>query len=110
MRFGTDRGSVSAEFAVALPAALVVLVLGLGALGSGTRQVQLQDAAADAARLAGRGESAGRIAAAVTDAVPGAATSTAHRGDLVCVTATAAAVPAVFGTLSATGCALDGGL
>jgi regulator of protease activity HflC (stomatin/prohibitin superfamily) len=71
--------------------------------------VQLQDAAADAARLLARGEGQGR-AAGVAAAVDGVL-SVAHEGDLVCATVTAtvrlggAALP-----LSASSCALAGGL
>ena len=103
-----DRGSVVAEFAVALPAVVLVLMLGAGALGAGARLVRLQDAAADAARLAARGEAPARIAAVVAAEVPGAASVITERGDLVCVTASAdAGLPM---TLAATSCALAGGL
>ncbi|NNH05284.1 hypothetical protein HLA99_15670, partial [Microbacterium ulmi] len=51
-----ERGSATAEFAIALPAVGLVLLLGAGALAAGATTVRLQDAAADAARLAARGE------------------------------------------------------
>lgn len=107
-RPGDDRGAVVAELAVALPAVIVVVLLGVGALASASRQVRLEDAAADAARLAARGESSERIAAAVAAAAPGALERVSTRDDLVCVTVTADAVPPL--TLSATSCALAGGL
>lgn len=107
---GDDRGSVVAEFAVALPAVALVLLLGAGALGACARQVRLQDAAADAARLVARGEPDARAAAAVTGAVPGGSAAVGRRGDLVCVTASASAVGGIPLTLSATSCALAGGL
>ena len=103
-----DRGSVVAEFAIALPAVVLVLMLGAGALGAGARHVRLQDAAADAARLAGRGEAPARVAGVVIAAVPGATSSITEHGDLVCVTASASAGVAL--TLTATSCALAGGL
>jgi Flp pilus assembly protein TadG len=107
-RLGGDRGSVVAEFAVALPAVVLVLVVGIGALAAGSRHVRLQDAVADAARLSARGESAARVHAAVSAAVPGAAVEIAARGDLVCVTASA---PSLLGLrITADGCALAGGL
>jgi Flp pilus assembly protein TadG len=106
---GDDRGSVVAEFAVALPAVALVLFLGAGSLGACARQVRLQDAAADAARLVARGEAEARAWAAIDAAVPGASATTARRGDLVCVTATSSASLLPL-TLSATSCALDGGL
>jgi hypothetical protein len=71
--------------------------------------VRLQDAAADAARLSARGESAERAAAAV-ESVGGSAVILTQ-GDLVCVTATAPlALPLPLPPLSATSCALAGGL
>lgn len=107
--FGDDRGSVVAEFAVALPAVALVLLLGAGSLGACARQVRLQDAAADAARLIARGDAEVRARAVIEYAVPGASAVTERRGDLVCVTASASAsvLPVA---LSATSCALDGGL
>ncbi|MBD8023412.1 TadE family type IV pilus minor pilin [Microbacterium gallinarum] len=107
-RPGDDRGSVVAEFAVALPAVIVVLVVGVGVLAAGARQVRLQDAVADAARLAARGEPADRVRSAVASVAPGAATSIEPRGDLVCVTGTVGT--ALPFTLTATSCALAGGL
>lgn len=104
-----DRGSVTAEFAVVLPAIVLVLLLGVGALGAGARQVRLQDAAADAARLVARGEDPGRAHAVVGSA--GGTADIEPRGDLVCVTARAPSVPALpLPPLSATSCALAGGL
>ena len=103
-----DRGSVVAEFAVALPALVLVLMLGAGALGAGARLVRLQDAAADAARLAARGEAPARIAAVVVAEVPGATSAVTERGELLCVTVSGdAGLPL---TLTATSCALAGGL
>lgn len=107
-RLGDDRGSVVAEFAVALPAIALVLLLGVGTLGAGARQVRLQDAAADAARLAARGESPSRVTEAIAAAVPGGAARIDSRGELICVTATAPGI--LDARLSATSCALGGGL
>ncbi|MGQ7311671.1 TadE family type IV pilus minor pilin [Microbacterium arabinogalactanolyticum] len=106
-----ERGSVAAELAVALPAVLLTLLLGVGALGAAATQVALQDAAADAARLLGRGESAARAAAAVA-AVEGATMTSRDGAGLVCVTAS---VQTRIGRLisiplSAGSCALAGGL
>lgn len=109
---GGDRGSVAAELALALPAVVLAVALGVGALAAASRQVALQDAAADAARLLGRGQSQGDASHVVTAQIPGAALSSRGAGDLVCVTATsdvrlggAMSLP-----LSATACALAGGL
>lgn len=106
-----ERGSVTGELAIALPAVVLVLLLGVGALGAASRQVVLQDAAADAARLLGRGEAGGDAAAVVRRAVPGASMASSARGDLVCVSAS---VDLTIGTairvpLRASSCALDGG-
>lgn len=89
-----------------LPAILVVLLLVIGALGAGAKSIRLQDAAADAARLVARGEETGRALAPV--AAAGGAGEIAHRGDLVCVTATAPSWPGLP-PLTATSCALAGG-
>lgn len=107
-RLGDDRGSVVAEFAVALPAVAMVLVVGIGALAGASRQVRLQDAVADAARLSARGESPQRVREAVAATVAEASVDISERGDLVCVTASA---PALLGLrVTAAGCALAGGL
>lgn len=107
-----ERGSVAAELAIALPAALLALLLGVGALSAAATQVSLQDAAADAARLLGRGESADRAACVVAASVDGAHSASRADGDLVCVTASidlrvgrVISVP-----LRASSCALAGGL
>jgi hypothetical protein len=106
-----ERGSVAAELALALPAVVLVMVLGVGALGAAARQVALQDAAADAARLLGRGESAGTAGGMVSRAVPGAALSSSTQGELVCVeTRSEVGVGSVIRIpLRATSCALGGG-
>lgn len=74
--------------------------------------MSLQDAAADAARLLGRGESDSRAIAAVTAAVTGARASQRTAGDLVCVDAQVDANIGRFITipLTASSCALAGGL
>ncbi|QYM63527.1 TadE family type IV pilus minor pilin [Microbacterium sp. Se5.02b] len=107
-----ERGSVAAELALALPAVVLALLLGAGALSAAARQVALQDASADAARLLGRGEGAAAAARVVNVAVPAAHVSSSRSGDLVCVTAT---TEAMIGSLvrvpqRASSCALDGGL
>jgi hypothetical protein len=104
-----DRGAVTAEFAVALPAIIVVLALGLGALAAGATSVRLQHAAAESARLFGRGDEAG--ARAVVTSI--GATASVDRGStLVCVEVSVPVpfpLPLPLGPLSARSCALDGG-
>ncbi len=81
-----DRGSVTAEIAVGLPAVVMVLAACLGALTLGTSQVRLTDAAADAARLLGRGESSAAAQRHVDLVTPGAQLVVQHPDDLVCAT------------------------
>lgn len=52
-----DRGSVTAEYAVMLPAAALVLVAGLLAGAATLQQVRLEEAAVASARQLARGES-----------------------------------------------------
>ncbi|WP_261812240.1 TadE family type IV pilus minor pilin [Microbacterium aurugineum] len=109
---GGERGSVAAELALAVPAVVLALLLGAGALGAASRQVALQDASADAARLLGRGEGLGAAEGVVRAAVPGAGVSASRRGELVCVTSSVEVSwgAAVRMPLRASSCALDGGL
>lgn len=109
---GGERGSVTAELALALPAVVLALLLGAGALGAASRQVALQDATADAARLLGRGEGEGAAAHAVSTAVPGASISSTATDDLVCVSARADVMIGGFVRIGvqASSCALAGGL
>ena len=53
-----DRGTATAEFAIVLPAVLVVLGLVIGGVALAAHRIVLVSAAADAARLEARGESA----------------------------------------------------
>lgn len=107
----SERGSVAAELALALPAVVLTLLFGAGALGAAAQQVALQDATADAARLLGRGESAVVAHGAVATSVDGAWAASEYRGDLVCVTGR---VDVELGRylripLAASSCALSGG-
>jgi hypothetical protein len=52
-----ERGMVTAEFAVVLPAVVLVLALSLGALGLALDQISSVDAARAGARAASRGDS-----------------------------------------------------
>jgi Flp pilus assembly protein TadG len=77
---------VTAEFAVVLPAVILVLAMSLGALGLALDQIRCVDAARAGARAASRGDSPGAVtlvasAAAPSDAVVSVGTS----GDLVSV-------------------------
>ena len=103
-RFPGDAGSVTAEFALALPLVVMVLAFCLTGLQIAGLQVRLQDAAATAARAAARGDSTD-IAARLT---PSATVSQWTDGALVCVGLTAPTpLPGV--ALAARSCALAGG-
>ena len=80
-----DRGSATAEFALAFPAVLGVVALLLGGVQVTALQVRVQDAAADAARGLGRGDSPAAVAGRLERQVPGAGLSSWADGDLRCV-------------------------
>lgn len=105
-----DRGAVTAEVAVTLPVVVLVLAACLGGLGLATANVRAQDAAADAARLLGRGEALEVAQQHVARTVAGATLAVTRPRDLVCVTVhleqRVMLVPVV---LTASSCALDGG-
>ncbi len=106
-----DRGSVSAEFAVVVPAVVLVVLLVVGALLAAGVQVRLEHAAGQAARLAARGEDAARARAAVGAAVTGAGLEIRREGELVCAVTTAdPGGPLPLPALRAESCALAGGL
>ncbi|MGV8897551.1 MAG: TadE family type IV pilus minor pilin [Rhodoglobus sp.] len=105
-----DDGSVTAEFAVTMPAVILLLACCLSGVQGAAEQLRLQDAAASAARSLARGDSA---AAVVTRLAPGATVTERSDGELDCVTLTTrstAIVGVIAGfTLAATSCALSGG-
>ncbi|TFC81902.1 hypothetical protein E3O45_00705 [Cryobacterium sp. TMS1-20-1] len=105
-----NRGSITAEFATALPAVVLVLACCLGAVQVVGVQVRLTDAAATAARVLSRGDSVARAAALVAGTVSGAGLAAERRGEFVCarVTATGSGLFAEL-TLEARSCALAGG-
>ena len=104
-----ERGSVAAEFAAVIPAVLLVLAFGLGAIEVVVQQARLTDAAADGARSVARGDGAGVMHARTAGLVGPASVSVHRAGDFVCVTlAQPAAGPAAVTGLSVhgEGCAL----
>ncbi len=108
----SERGSVVAEFAVAMPAVLLVLATAFGGLQLAGVQLRAQDAAADAARSYARGDPAGVVAARLARQVPGAGVTRIGRADLVCarVSVAPAGPIARFGIrVSAESCAMAGG-
>lgn len=60
-RIGAEDGAVTAEFAVALPAVVLVLVAVLLVAMAGTAQLRVADAARAGARAAAAGESDARV-------------------------------------------------
>ncbi|RFA08367.1 hypothetical protein B7R54_03345 [Subtercola boreus] len=108
-----DRGTVTAEFAVALPVVLLVLLLSVAALQGAALQVRVVDAAAVAARTLARGDADADADDRVTRLVGEHSLASGTDGDFVCATVTA---PIRFGQFAAAGleararsCALAGG-
>jgi hypothetical protein len=97
-----------------VPAVLMVLAMCLGGMRVAGTQLRLQDATADASRSLARGEGSSVASSRLRSAVAGARLSVHNRGDLVCVDARAPAAPGIGWmsalTVSASGCAVDGGL
>ncbi|HWH25547.1 MAG TPA: TadE family type IV pilus minor pilin [Pseudolysinimonas sp.] len=107
-----ERGSVVAEFAIALPAVVVVLAIAIGGVQLAGQTLRAQDAAADAARSYGRGESRGAIAAHLARQIEDATLALSTSGDLACarVTVRPKGPLARFGVApSGASCALSGG-
>lgn len=108
-----ERGGVTAEFAAALPAVVVLLVGCLAGVQLVGEQVRVQDAAAIAARSVARGETSGSAASRAARLVSGARLSVADDGDLRCATVSVRAGGAgalLRITLSGRSCAMGGGL
>ena len=107
-----DRGAVTAEFATAMPAVILVLALCLAGGQLANQQLRLQDAASAAARAASRGEPASTVEGRARQLVPGASVDRSDRNGMVCVTVTLpGALPGVASalTLTASSCALSEG-
>jgi hypothetical protein len=94
-----------------MPAVLLVLAAALSGIGVAALEVRAQDAAADAARILGRGESGASVAGHLGAQLPEASWSSSGRDGMVCVrvSVTGAGPEAVFGQVGATSCALDEG-
>jgi hypothetical protein len=87
-----DSGGVTVEAAMALAVLAVVLVACLAGVACVIAQSRCADAAREAARLAGRGDSAGASAAVAVLAPAGAALSLGGDGDLVSATVSVQAI------------------
>lgn len=77
-----QRGSVTAETAVAFPALVVILVVALWGVSAAAAQVACVDAARAGARAAARGEPQMEVRAAVLRAAPPRARVSLSRGPL----------------------------
>lgn len=109
-----ERGNVTAEFAVVLPAVILILGCCLGGIRLVTLQLQLADAASIAARIVARGESM-QAAVVAADSVVAGATLTERTGEagvsgaaIVCITAQSGRSTDFSGivTVSASSCSL----
>ena len=84
---GPERGAVTAETAVVLPALVLLLAVLLGAASAGATQLRLEEAARAGAREAARGEAVGSVEATARRlAGPGAAVELAAEGGWTSVT------------------------
>lgn len=110
----SERGSVTAEFAVVAPAIVLVLALCLGALQAVTQQLRIADAAADAARALGRGDAVETVTARARTAIGEVTLSVANEGDFICARLRSPGPAGPFWALGLTlvgrSCALAGGL
>lgn len=104
-----ERGSVTAEFVVALPAVIVVLAMCLGGVRLGVQSMLAQDAAAVAARSVARGEGESVAVARAAAVVAGVSVSFARSDGLVCATVAApSGAPALPILARGRACALEG--
>jgi Flp pilus assembly protein TadG len=80
-----ERGSVTAEFAIVLPAAMLVLGLCLAALSAATTNIANTAVARDAARSLSRGSAEAEVTYSVAVARPRAALTIERSALAVCV-------------------------
>lgn len=108
--FRAERGSATAEVAVAMPAVVIILAACLSGLQLAGQQIRLQDAAAAASRAVARGDDPSAL---VLRLAPGAEVSVGAGSGVECVTLTQGSIAAMAALLSirlsATGCAPAGG-
>jgi Flp pilus assembly protein TadG len=103
---GRERGAVTAEFALAVPAVVLVLAACLGGLRVGVERMRVQDAAAVAARSLARGDPPSR-ARALASAAGAQSVTTASGDGLQCAVASLAGpVLGLALPVSARSCAL----
>lgn len=86
----SDRGAVTVEFALTLPALLLVLALAVGAITAADARLACADAARVGARSLARGESEARAGELAREAAPaGAEIGLGRDGETARVTVTA---------------------
>ena len=109
-----DRGSTTAEWALALPAVVLVLTAVLASVGVVVAQARVDNAAAESARLASLGQPSPSVTAharVLLDSLADVGVMRTHRGSSVCVTVTARHDPQPFPLgaveLQSQACALD---
>ena len=107
-RTADEQGSVAAEFAVTLPAVMVVFALCVGGIHLAAQQVALQAAAANSARAVARADRAS-AAHAANSTLPGARVSVSSQGSLVCATVSIDAAHPLVLPMRAKSCALGEG-
>lgn len=88
-RPGTSRGAVTAEFAVALPAVLVLLAMLLAGAAAGVTQLRLEEGARAGARALARGDDSATVERTVrTLAGTSASAAVSAEGEWLSVTVT----------------------
>jgi Flp pilus assembly protein TadG len=109
-RRGGTSGSVTAEFAVAIPAVVAVLILCATGVQLESEQLQLQNAAAVAARSSARGDGEAVTVARLEHLAPRTRLALTFQNGMVCAHLTrtpSSVVQSVLGlTLEASSCAL----
>lgn len=100
-----QRGAVTAEFALTIPAVLLILGLAVGSIYLAAERVSLVSLAGEVARLEARGDTA--LATARIAEQPGATIERTNDGRLLCVTAVSRPGPGLLAavTVSGRGCA-----
>lgn len=94
-----QRGSTTAEFAVALPAVVFILALVLGAAATGIIQLRLEEGARLGARAAARGEDSQAVTRIVHDVEPDATVTIGQQDGMTRVSVSRPA-PGLVGRLS----------
>lgn len=82
-RARSDAGMVTAEFATAMPAIVLILVMACSVLGFAIDEIRCLDAARAAARSASRGDSAAQTRLVAQRLAPPEASVTISGGDVV---------------------------